>query len=121
LHDFYSPAWPRSRVATLAPLVDAAAVNGDAVALQILDRAAQDLALLAAAVRGQLWLAGDAVEVAYIGGVFQCGRLLERFRMLAEFEEGTRCHPPIHGPAEGALLEAYRSEGLNPELKPSSD
>jgi N-acetylglucosamine kinase-like BadF-type ATPase len=116
LHDFYSPAWPRSRVATLAPLVDAAAVNGDAVALQILDRAAQDLALLAAAVRGQLWAPGDAVEVAYVGGVFQSPRLLERFRMLAEFEEGNRCHPPIHGPAEGALLEAYRSEGLNPEL-----
>ncbi len=116
LHDFYSAAWPRSRVATLAPLVDAAAVEGDAVALQILDRAAQDLALLAAAVRGQLWAAGDAVEVAYVGGVFQSGRLRERFRMLAEFEEGNCCHPPIHGPAEGALLEAYRSEGLNPEL-----
>ena len=116
LHDFYSPAWPRSRVATLAPLVDAAAINGDAVALQILDRAAQDLALLAAAVRGQLWAPGDAVEVAYVGGVFQSGRLLERFRILAEFEEGNHCHPPNHGPAEGALLEAYRSEGLNPEL-----
>jgi len=114
LHDFYSSAWPRSRVAALAPLVDAAAVNGDAVALQILDRAAQDLALLAAAVRGQLWAAGGAVEVAYIGGVFQSGRLLERFRMLAEFEEGNHCHAPIRGPAEGALLEAYRSEGVEP-------
>jgi N-acetylglucosamine kinase-like BadF-type ATPase len=121
LHDFYSPAWPRSRVATLAPLVDAAAGNGDAVALQILDRAAQDLALLAAAVRGQLWAAGDAVELAYVGGVFKSGRLLERFRMLAEFEEGNRCHSPIHGPAEGALLEAYRSAGLNPDLISSSD
>jgi N-acetylglucosamine kinase-like BadF-type ATPase len=116
LHEFYSAAWPRSRVATLAPLVDAAAVNGDAVALQILDRAAQDLALLGAAVRGQLWQAGDCVEISYVGGVFQSLRLLERFRMLAEFEEGNHCHPPMHGPAEGALLEAYRSEGLNPEL-----
>lgn len=116
LHEFYSSAWPRSRVAALAPLVDAAAVNGDAAALRILDRAAQDLALLAAAVRGQLWSRGDSVEVAYVGGVFQSGLLLERFRMLAEFEEGNQCHPPIHGPAEGALLEAYRIEGLNPQL-----
>jgi N-acetylglucosamine kinase-like BadF-type ATPase len=116
LHDFYSPAWPRSRVATLAPLVDAAAINGDAVALRILDAAAQDLALLAAAVRGQLWQPSDAVNLAYVGGVFQSGRLLERFRLLVEFEDGNQCHPPIHGPAEGALLEAYRSEGLNPEL-----
>jgi N-acetylglucosamine kinase len=116
LHEFYSPEWPRSRVAALAPLIDATATNGDSVALQILDRAAQDLALLAAAVRGQLWERGDAVQVAYVGGVFRSGRLLERFRMLVEFEEGNQCHAPIHGPAAGALLEAYRSEGLNLEL-----
>jgi len=116
LHCFYSPEWPRSRVATLATLVGAAAEEGDAVALQILDRAAQELAFLAAAVRGQLWTAGELVEVAYVGGVFQEPRLLERFRLLTEFEEGNRCHAPNHGPAEGALLEAYRSEGLNPEV-----
>jgi N-acetylglucosamine kinase-like BadF-type ATPase len=117
LHDFYSPAWPRSRAARLAPLVDAAATEGDAVALQILDRAAQDLAFLASAVRGQLWKTAEPVDVAYIGGVFQSRRLLERFRMLVEFEHGNRCQAPRHGPAEGALLEAYRSEGLNPELR----
>jgi N-acetylglucosamine kinase-like BadF-type ATPase len=112
LHRFYTDEWPRSRVATLAPLVDAAATESDGVAAQILNRAAQELALLAAAVRGQLWKPGERAAVAYIGGVFQSRTLLERFRTLVELEEGNRCGPPEHGPAEGALLEAYRAGGL---------
>jgi N-acetylglucosamine kinase-like BadF-type ATPase len=112
LHRFYGPEWPRSRVATLAPLVDEAAGNGDAVALGIMNNAAQELAMLAASVRGQLWRAEDPVEVAYIGGVFQSGRLLERFRMLLELDGVTHCGPPVCGPAEGALREAYRAAGV---------
>lgn len=117
MHRFYASDWPRERVAALARVVDAAAVEGDGVAREILSGAAQHLALLAAAVRSQLWKAGGSVEVAYIGGVFRSGMLRERFRMLVEPEEGNRCGPPKHGPAEGALLEAYREAGLNPELR----
>lgn len=109
LHLFYTPDWPRSRVATLASLVDAAAAGGDPVAQRVLDNAAQELALLAASVRAQLWQPGDAVEVAYIGGVFGSQRLLERYRMLVELEAGNCCAAPLHGPAEGALLEAIRA------------
>jgi N-acetylglucosamine kinase-like BadF-type ATPase len=109
LHKFYGPEWPRARAATLARLVDETALNGDPVAQKILDSAAQELAVMAASVRGQLWSAGEVVEVAYVGGVFHSRRLLERFRMLVEFEEGNRCIAPVHGPAEGALLEAVRS------------
>ena len=118
MHRFYTDEWPRSRVAILAPIVDGAAVEGDPVALEILNGAAVQLAMLAASVRGQLWKAGDPVEMAYIGGVFQSGLLLERFRLLVEMEEGVRCGPPLHGPAVGALLEAYRGAGLEPELHP---
>jgi len=117
LHLFYTDQWPRSRVATLAPLVDAAALAADAVAAEIVNRAAIDLAMLAASVRQQLWQPGDAVEVAYIGGVFESLTVRERFRMLVEMETGCRCGPPLHGPAEGALLEAYRAAGLDPLLK----
>jgi len=113
LHRFYTDDWPRSRVATLARLVDAAAVEADAVALGILSGAAQQLAMLAGAVRGELWSPGSAVEVAYIGGVFQSGILLEKFKTLVELEDGVRCGRPRRGPAEGALREAYRSAGLN--------
>jgi N-acetylglucosamine kinase-like BadF-type ATPase len=117
LHRFYTDEWPRSRVATLARRVDEAAVDGDAVALEIVNRAAMELAMLAASVRGQLWDAGDAVDIAYIGGVFESSILRERFTMLVEMEAGNRCGPPLHGPAEGALLEAYRAAGIRVELK----
>jgi N-acetylglucosamine kinase-like BadF-type ATPase len=112
LHRFYGTDWPRSRVATLAPLVDRAAVEGDPVAAQIIGNAAQELAMLAASVRGQLWTPADPVAVAYIGGVFQSELLLERFRMLVELDGSTSCGPPVEGPAEGALLDAYRAAGL---------
>ena len=117
LHLFYTDEWPRSRVATLARLVDGAGLAGDAVALEIVNGAAMDLAMLAASVRCQLWQPGEPVQVAYIGGVFESLTLRERFRMLVEMAEGARCGPPLHGPAEGALLEAYRAAGIEPELK----
>jgi N-acetylglucosamine kinase len=116
LHLFYTAEWPRRRVAALASLADAAAAEGDAVAMVILNRAGVELAMLVAAVRSQLWKPGDDVDVAYIGGVFKSRTVLERFRGLVELEPGNRCGPPRHGPAEGALLESYRAVGLNPEV-----
>ena len=116
LHRFYTDEWPRSRVATLARLVDSAAASGDVVARDILLAAAQQLAMLSASVRRQLFEPGAAVIVAYIGGVFRGELLRERFRMLVELEEGNRCAPPVYGPAAGALLEAYRAVGLRPRL-----
>jgi N-acetylglucosamine kinase len=119
LHRFYTGEWPRSRVATLARLVDRAAVEGDAVALGILRGAARDLATLAGAVREELWGPDSRLEIAYIGGVFQSGILLESFRTLVESQAGVRCGPPRRGPAEGALREAYRSAGLEMSVESS--
>jgi len=116
LHRFYTSDWPRARVAGLARLVDAAALAGDRVALEILGNAAQQLAALTAAVRRQLWREGEAVTVAYIGGVFRSAILLERFRMLVELADGASCRAPVYGPAAGALLEAYAAAGLRPRL-----
>jgi len=118
LHLFYGPDWPRPRVARLAEEVDRAAGNSDAVAQKILAQAAQELAILAAAVRGQLWKVGEPVDVAYIGGVFQSRAVLERFRLLVELEEGARVVAPQFGPAQGALLEAYRLAGVKARLQP---
>jgi N-acetylglucosamine kinase-like BadF-type ATPase len=117
LHRFYSDEWPRSRVATLAKLVDAAATAGDGIAQSIMDHAGRQLASLAEAVWAQLWSAGDAVRLAYVGGVFRSGRLRSRFREAVESNRGITCGPPVYGPAAGALLEAWRAAGLHPELK----
>jgi N-acetylglucosamine kinase-like BadF-type ATPase len=108
VHRFYEPAWPRDRVAALAPFVDEAARQGDRVAVEILNYSAQQLATLIASVRAQLWKSLDNVDVAYCGGVFRSGILLERFRMLVELDGHTRCGPPLRSAAEGALRQAYR-------------
>ncbi|MEO8597354.1 MAG: BadF/BadG/BcrA/BcrD ATPase family protein [Candidatus Solibacter sp.] len=112
LHRFYTDEWPRSRVATLAPLVDATGVEGDGVAAGIMRNAAQQLAMLAGAVRGMLWTGGESVEVAYIGGVFESATARDAFRSLVELTDGVRCAPAWRSPAMGALREAYRSVGL---------
>src|SRR5258706_2916328 len=80
--------------------------------MKIWHGAAHELGMLGGSVRQKLWTPCEAVEVAYIGGVFGSELLRERFRMLVELTEGVRCGPPKHGPAVGALVEAYPSAGL---------
>lgn len=117
MHRFYTRGYPRARIAGYAKLVDQVAREGDPIAVEILHGAAQHLATLAAAVRRQLFSAGERTLVCYIGGVFESAIVLERFRALVELEEGNRCSPPRYPPEAGALLEAYRAAGLAPELR----
>ena len=112
LHRCYTEEFPRRRVAALAPLVDRAASAGDPIAQDILKSAAQALATLLAAVRGQLFLPLETVPVSYGGGVFRSRPLRERFRMLLELDAANRVAPPRYSPAAGALLEAYRIAGV---------
>jgi N-acetylglucosamine kinase len=117
LHGFYTPDWPRSRVAALAPAIDRAAGEGDAVAQHIVNQSAQELAHLAAAVHSQLWKPAEPVEMAYCGGVFESRMLLERFRLLVEMEPGNKVAAPQHPPHLGALREAYRAAGSQVVLR----
>lgn len=116
LHLFYTPEWPRSKVAGLARLVDQIAQEGDPVAGDILQRAAMQLAMLAATVRRQLWNTREQLEkplqVAWIGGVFNSTTVLERFRMLIELEGHAISAPPTHSPAVGAVLIALKLAGV---------
>ena len=113
LHCFYTRDWPRDRVATLAPLVEQAALAADAVARSLLQQAAQQLSALAAAVRTQLFPKGSPVFTATVGGMFQCKMLAEFFRLLVELEPGCSVGPPRHDPASGALLAAGQLAGLS--------
>jgi N-acetylglucosamine kinase-like BadF-type ATPase len=127
MHRFYTPEWPRERVAALAPLVDRAAQGGDVAAQEILKGAGQALAALAGAVRGQLFEPREPVAVSYAGGVFRSPVVLERFRMLVELGDGNRVQAPRfgghYGPAAGALIEAYRAAGVDtlPKDVPSEE
>ncbi len=116
LHLFYTTDFPRERVASYAPLVDQAAVEGDSAAGEILEKAARQLADIAFAVRRQLFPGDEPARVTYAGGVFRGAVMRERFRALVELERGCRCEAPLHEPAVGALLEAYRAAALNPEI-----
>ena len=112
LHRFYVHDISRARFASLAALIDPAAAAGDAIAQQLLTSAAQSLATIATSVRGQLFAENDPVDLRYSGGVFHSTLLLARFRMLVEMDGRTRLSPPLHPPAAGALLEAFRLAGV---------
>jgi N-acetylglucosamine kinase-like BadF-type ATPase len=116
LHRFYTLEFPRPKIASYAKLVDRAEQEGDTVAHHLLLNAAQQLATTTSAVRHQLFREGERVKVAYVGGVFNSGVLLERFRLLVELEEGNHLIPPQYGPAAGALIGAYEADGLNVSL-----
>jgi N-acetylglucosamine kinase-like BadF-type ATPase len=111
LHRWYQAASSRDQVAALAPLVDQAAGAGDRVANDILKNAAQQLAALAASVRGQLF-PGEPALVSYWGGVFRSLAIRERFQMLVELDPLNQFTHPRYSPALGALLEAYALAGV---------
>ncbi len=115
LHRLYTVDWPRARVAELAMTVDRIAGEGDPVAADILRHSAQQLALLAASVRRQLWnedAGSPTVRISWIGGAFRSEILLERFRTLAMLDGNAEVGPPQRSPAAGALIVAYRAAGL---------
>lgn len=113
LHLFYTPAWPRQRVAGLAELVDRIAGEGDPIATSILQNAARELALHVGSVRRQLWQDTEPALISWTGGVFRSTILLDRFRMLMSLEANNSCEAPKHGPAVGALLLAWRAAGIH--------
>jgi N-acetylglucosamine kinase-like BadF-type ATPase len=117
LHRFYTADYPRSRVAALASVIEDTAREGDETARQILAVAAHTLATLAASVRRTLFPEHVPVLFTYAGGVFRSNPILERFRLLIELEDGNRVAAPVHGPAAGALIEAYKLAGIACTLK----
>ena len=113
VHRFYTPDFPRSRVASYAPLIDEAARAGDHVAREIIMSGAQALATYVSAVRRQLFQRGEPSDTSYVGGVFASELFRERFRLIVELEGDVSIHPPKYGPAVGALIEAYKLGGVH--------
>ena len=115
LHLFYTPSFPRSRVATFAPLVDDAAQSGDHVARSILEQAAAQLAHYIEGVYSNLFNPATQVPLSFIGGVF--GSLLLRNDLARILQERLHCSlvAPRYSPAGGALIEALRLRD-NPNL-----
>ena len=98
-------------IARYGMLVMEAAREGDAVAKEIVDRAAHDLAECVIAVARRLELMNAQFPVAYVGGAFHSGEQLVG-PMRAEITAvAPRAHltTPMHTPVEGAAMMAIRA------------
>ena len=112
LHLFYTPEYPRSRVAALAELVDRCALNSDVVACQVLTDAAHQLTRYVQGVHRKLFPSAN-VPVAPIGSVFQSTILRRAFEANVRDNLHSHVIAPRFSPAEGALIEALRLDGRN--------
>ena len=103
------PAMSRAELAALAPLVSAAAEEGDIAATSILHAAAAHLAELALALRRTLGFPPDeSVAVSWSGSILtQVAPVRGRFVEILQ-TKGFRFVEPRHDPALGAALYARR-------------
>jgi N-acetylglucosamine kinase-like BadF-type ATPase len=111
LHRFYAPEYPRSRVASFAPLVNEAARSGDQLAKQILHRAGVQLSELVRGVYGKLFTAAERVPVAAVGGAFLSATLRTTLEEEVMKDIGCAVIEPRWSPAAGAVLQALRLGG----------
>lgn len=110
MHRFYTAAYPRTIVASFAPLVSQAAEEGDAIARDIVKQAATKLSWFVEGAYHSLF-SGDCVPVCYIGGVFRSRTVLAEFQSHIHAAIPCRTQPPRFNPAAGAVLEALRLDG----------
>lgn len=112
LHRFYTTEFSRDQIAALSVIVDELARKGDRVAMEIIERAGQQLAELGLAVRQQLFARDELTRISGVGGVFHCALLREHFIRCVCAAPNTSYVEPQFEPALGALIEAYRLVGL---------
>ncbi len=105
-HAYYAGRLDERRVGSLAPVVFATAAAGDPVARSIVDRLADELATMAAALARRAHLVRRGPEVVLAGGVFRTGDAGFHERLRAGIERmipGARIvrldAPPVVGPA----------------------
>jgi len=101
----YDRKSPRVAVAALGPIVQRAADQGDAVAMRILERAAEELVLAARSVATQLDMRGDAFPFLLAGGIFRVVPRLAGELRPRLIEVAPRSHVEIldKEPAVGAV------------------
>ncbi|MCU1383401.1 MAG: hypothetical protein JWL71_2098 [Acidobacteria bacterium] len=118
----YDRELPRGSVAALGPIVQRVAELGDAVAIRILERAADELVLAARSVATRLEMRGDAFTFHLAGGVFRVVPWLaeELPRRLGEVAPRAQTQILTAEPAIGAVwlaLAEARGHALVPQYK----
>jgi N-acetylglucosamine kinase-like BadF-type ATPase len=118
IEDFYRHRILRDRVAAFAEEVERLAGEGDRVSGELLRSAARDLAEMAEAVATRLGALGADIRVTFGGGVFRGARVRGTFEaQVGKRLPQARVVTPLFGPDVGALLLAYRQDGIR--LSPS--
>ena len=118
----YDREMPRASVAALGPIVQAVASDGDAVAMRILERAADELVLGARSVTTRLEMRGDAFTFFLAGGAFRVVPWLadELPRRLVEVAPRSQVQILQDEPAVGAVwlaLAEARGEARVPQYR----
>jgi N-acetylglucosamine kinase-like BadF-type ATPase len=95
----------RTAIAGLAPLVQQARDDGDAVAAEILNQAAAELTAAAASVISRLNMRGEVFPTILAGGIFKAVPWLadEVMRMMSEIAPRTQARVLDVEPAVGAV------------------
>ncbi|HUP48628.1 MAG TPA: BadF/BadG/BcrA/BcrD ATPase family protein [Thermoanaerobaculia bacterium] len=98
-------------IARYGKLVIQAALRGDEVAKEILDRAGRELGECVLAVARKLKLAGSEFPVAYVGGAFNADELLlgPMKATLDREAPAAQLMQPSRTPVEGAAMMAIRA------------
>jgi len=104
------PAMTRGELAALAPIVAAAADEGDVHASAILEEAAEQLVAMAVAIRASLGFPlATEVPLSWSGSILtEVAQVRERFCEDITASGGFRLTTPLHDPAYGAALYARR-------------
>jgi N-acetylglucosamine kinase-like BadF-type ATPase len=105
----YNDEISRDRLASFAKVVHRAAVEGDAVALAVINSGATYLAQLATTTARRLSLKDEATRVACVGGMFRGDLMRTAFAGSLSMQlPGAHIVEPRFDPAIGALLLSYR-------------
>src|SRR5262249_29896842 len=106
----YRGDWDRSRLATLAPLVLAAAEEGDEVAGGVVETEATELAKTTVAAARKLSLPINGLPLAVTGGTILNGTSYREQFLTALHSLGLHAElvTLVHEPAEGAVRVARR-------------
>jgi N-acetylglucosamine kinase-like BadF-type ATPase len=115
MHQFYNQ-FDRKQIASFAKLVTAAAQQGDQVALEVLETAAERLAGYVTGVYNQLFKQSETVQIVAVGGVFKSQLLTQQLTRNIHTSLHCPLGTPRLSPAAGALLEALRQDGNSTSL-----
>jgi len=105
----------KTRIASLAPIVVKACKMGDMVAKKIVERAGEELALLAFSVAKKLGMESSKITVGCVGGVFRSGPVVwQHFRSYVKrFMPEAFVKKPSPTTIEGAILLCLKENNFN--------